>query len=104
MATGRFKSFVKNPADVSQAATAQVASMARAIAGESKIGRPAGKRTDPAFRQVSAWLRKDTYGKVRARLFEAGEGREFSELVQDLLEKWLQEKKSSTRVHEDLST
>lgn len=38
---------------------------ARAI-GEPGMGRPTGKRTDPAFRQVSAWLRKDFYGKVRA--------------------------------------
>lgn len=56
---------------------------------EKRIGRPPGKRTDPKYRQVSAWLRKDTYGQVRAKLYEGGDSKEFSGLVQELLEKWL---------------
>lgn len=55
-----------------------------------RLGRPrTGKRSDPAFRQVSAWIRKDTYDEVTKRLFLEENRREFSELVQDLLKGWL---------------
>jgi hypothetical protein len=55
-------------------------------------GRPprsqvAGKRGDPDYRQVSAYVRKDTHRKVKMALLE--EDREFSELVEDLLWDWL---------------
>jgi hypothetical protein len=55
-------------------------------------GRPprsqvAGKRGDPDYRQVSAYVRKDTHRKVKMGLLE--EDREFSELVEDLLRDWL---------------
>jgi hypothetical protein len=52
------------------------------------VGRPrTGKRSNPEYGQVSAWIRKDTYRAVQDRLFP--ERREFSDLVQALLEKWL---------------
>ena len=47
----------------------------------------AGKRGDPDYRQVSAYVRKDTHQKVKMALLE--EEREFSELVEDLLRDWL---------------
>lgn len=47
----------------------------------------AGKRGDPDYRQVSAYVRKDTHQKVKMALLE--EDREFSELVEDLLRDWL---------------
>ena len=53
-----------------------------------KVGRPKGKRTDPAYRQVSAWIRKDTYDLVTIRLVQK-DRMEFSVLVQRLLEDWL---------------
>jgi hypothetical protein len=37
---------------------------------------------------VSAWIRRDTYDKVTIRLVKLGR-REFSNLVQALLEDWL---------------
>lgn len=55
-----------------------------------KMGRPrlkAAKHRNPDFRQVTAYLRRDTYADVRARLFT--EEREFSDLVQNLLVEWL---------------
>lgn len=42
---------------------------------------------DPAFRQVTAYVRRDTYAAVRSTLF--GREMEFSELVQELLEGWV---------------
>jgi hypothetical protein len=47
----------------------------------------AGKRGDPDYRQVSAYVRKDTHQKVKMALLE--EEREFSELVEVLLREWL---------------
>jgi hypothetical protein len=46
-----------------------------------------GKRGDPDYRQVSAYVRKDTHQKVKMALLE--EDRDFSELVEDLLRDWL---------------
>jgi hypothetical protein len=55
-----------------------------------KIGRPrTGKRSNPDFEQVSVYVRKDTHRDVKIRLLQQGEGREFSELVEDLLAGWL---------------
>lgn len=54
-------------------------------------GRPPGKRTDPDFAQVTAYIRKTTHRGVKLRLLQEGQGREFSELVEELLAGWLKE-------------
>jgi hypothetical protein len=46
-----------------------------------------GKRSDVDYRQVSAYVRRDTYQKAKIALLE--EDREFSELVEELLQGWL---------------
>ncbi len=56
--------------------------------GIQKRGRPAvGKRSDPNFITALAYVRKDTYDEVRNRLFP--QRREYSGLIQELLEEWL---------------
>jgi hypothetical protein len=58
-----------------------------------KVGRPkTGKRSNVDYRQVSAWIRRDTYERVTRRLFTQENRREFSELVQDLLADWLKQR------------
>ena len=52
-------------------------------------GRPRGKRSDPNFEQVTTYLRKHTHQGVKIALLQEGRGQEFSELVEDLLAKWL---------------
>jgi hypothetical protein len=47
----------------------------------------AGKRSDSDYKQVSAYIRKDTHFKVKLALLQ--EGREFSELVEELLGEWI---------------
>jgi hypothetical protein len=47
----------------------------------------AGKRSDSEYKQVSAYIRKDTHFKVKLALLQ--EGREFSELVEELLGEWV---------------
>ncbi len=46
-----------------------------------------GKRSDDEYRQVSAYIRKDTHQQVKLTLLQ--EEREFSELVEELLSSWL---------------
>lgn len=52
-------------------------------------GRPRGKRSDPDFEQVTAYVRSQTHRDVKISLLREGKGREFSELVQELLVVWL---------------
>lgn len=56
-------------------------------------GRPTGKRSDPDFEQTTAYIRKDTHRSVKIALLEEAEGREYSELVEELLSKWLKARK-----------
>ncbi len=51
------------------------------------VGGGVGKRSNAEYRQVSAYIRKDTHRKVKMALIE--EDREFSELIGRLLEEWL---------------
>jgi hypothetical protein len=46
-----------------------------------------GKRSNAEYRQVSAYIRKDTHRKVKMALIE--EDQQFSELVGRLLKEWL---------------
>ena len=57
-----------------------------------KRGRPKAKRSDPDYEQVTAYIKRNTHTAVKIELLKSsqnGEKREFSELVQDLLEQWL---------------
>jgi hypothetical protein len=59
-----------------------------------KIGRPkTGKRSNDDYRQVSAWVRRDTYRRVQDRLYVKEDRMEFSDLVQTLLVDWLKGKR-----------
>ncbi len=68
-----------------------------------RTGRPAiGKKSNPNYRQVTAYIRKDLYRDVTDMLYEEGRGqdtkrKEFSELVDELLERWRQERQKPTR-------
>lgn len=54
-----------------------------------RLGRPSGKRSNPEFAQVTAYIRKDTHIAVQMTLLKKGKTVEFSELVEDLLRKWV---------------
>lgn len=59
---------------------------------EAKRGRPKGKRSDSNYEQVTAYIRKDTHTAVKIELLKErqnGQKREFSELIQELLDEWL---------------
>lgn len=54
----------------------------------ARRGRPSGKRSDPTFAQVTAYIPEDLRRNVKIALLQDGEGQEFSELVGDLLREW----------------
>jgi len=56
-------------------------------------GRPRGKKSDPEFISALAYIKKKTQIQVKRLLLdkeEQGEKQDFSELVQELLEFWVQ--------------
>lgn len=53
-------------------------------------GRPRGKRSSEAFVQVTAYIGRQTHRDVKIALLSEGEGREFSELVEELLAGWIE--------------
>jgi hypothetical protein len=52
-----------------------------------KPGRPPGKKSDPNFVQISAYITKSTYRATKIRCFE--EDQELSIVIQQLLDEWL---------------
>ena len=52
-------------------------------------GRPPGKRSDPAYKQYSVLLKRQTHQQVTRILRDREDGQDASELVQQLLEQWL---------------
>ena len=57
-----------------------------------KTGRPPGKKSDPAFKQVTVYLRKDIHDTARKILFD--DRRQFSDLVDELVSRWISSHKS----------
>jgi uncharacterized Rmd1/YagE family protein len=54
-------------------------------------GRPNGKRSNADFRQVTAYINADRYKRTKMKLLEQDNQQEFSELIDVLLAKWLEE-------------
>jgi hypothetical protein len=54
-------------------------------------GRPPGKRSDPAYKQYSVLLKKQTHRQVTTILRDQEGGPDVSELLQQLLEQWLEQ-------------
>jgi hypothetical protein len=48
-----------------------------------------GKRDHPDYTQISIYIRKTPYHNVRRRLI--GTGQDFSDLVNELIERWLRD-------------
>ena len=57
------------------------------------IGRPPGKRSDPAWKQFSVLLKKETQREAAGILRDKDEGQDLSSLVQHLLENWIKKQK-----------
>jgi hypothetical protein len=54
-----------------------------------KAPKPPGKRSDPAWKQFSLLLKKDSQEEALIRLKKHHKGNDFSDLMQALLDQWL---------------
>jgi hypothetical protein len=54
-------------------------------------GRPKAKRSDPDFIGFTTYIRKETHKNVKIALLQEGNGRELSELVEELLAQWIKQ-------------
>lgn len=61
-----------------------------------KKGRPKGKRSNPDFEQVTAYVRSKTYRQTKIALLQQEELEDFSELVEELLTEWLSTQKGKS--------
>ena len=53
----------------------------------AKSGRPLGKKSDPAYAQVTVYLKKDLHRTAQKLLFD--NRRQFSDLVNELVSQWV---------------
>ena len=53
-------------------------------------GRPPGKRSDPEYKQYSVLLKRKTHREVTTILRDQEDSPDVSELLQQLLEQWLE--------------
>ena|ERR671932_427905 len=61
------------------------------LPSEGRPKRPRGKKGDPAYTQVTAYIKTDTYQRTQIRLLQLrGKKKEVSELLQELLTDWLE--------------
>jgi hypothetical protein len=62
--------------------------------GPRPLGRPPGKRSDPAWKQFSVLLKKETQRTAANILREQQREQDFSSLVQSLVESWIKRQKT----------
>lgn len=55
-----------------------------------KRGRPPGKRSNPGYTQITAYVRTRTITDVKVKLIKQGSKQDASELIEELLSAWLQ--------------
>ena len=68
-------------------------STSQAEVQSNKRGRPKGKRSDPDYEQVTAYIRRKTYKQTKITLLQQNEVEDFSELIEILLTEWLSTQK-----------
>jgi hypothetical protein len=65
--------------------------VAEPLAPVRTVGRPRGKRSNPDYEQISAYLRKETYRAAKIKLLETSDERDISEVLEELLAAWVQQ-------------
>ena len=85
----KFQSFLAAKSEVAESPQDRVIEIAVLKSGSQM--RNAGKRSDPTYEQVTAYIRKSTHDAVKIALLKEGKRRQFSELVEELLSRWVRE-------------
>ena len=87
----RFGKVLENLGKLPSAATQPKASRQRRATQDTrtrKVGRPPAKKSDSDYTQVTVYLKRDNHLAAKKRLLD--DGKEFSELVDQLVMAWLQ--------------
>ena len=58
---------------------------------QGRVGRPRGKKSNPQYTQVTVYLRREVHLAAKRILID--DGREFSQLVDELVYNWIQTSK-----------
>jgi hypothetical protein len=88
--------YAQTIASIRQQAAAQPDASAPASAEPvGRKGRRPGKRSDPAWKLYSHFLKKQTHREVTNILRNEEDGRDLSDVLQQLLEEWLIQRKKS---------
>jgi len=95
--TGLFGAAPDPPAEITRVVLVETESPPASPAVPPAGRRASGKKSDPRYKQVTAYVRKDLYRTVTDALYDDARGRdtkrqEFSELVDELLERWCRER------------
>ena len=66
------------------------------VAAPTSKGRAPGKRSDPAWKQHTVMLKRETHLEATDLLRRQEDGQDISELLQGLLEQWVKRQRSKT--------
>jgi hypothetical protein len=70
---------------------------AKAAETAKKVGRPTGKKSNSDFRQITAYVRKDTVRNIKKLLLERDELKytkmDFSDVIEEGLIRWIENEK-----------
>ena len=78
----------KNKVEEVKPAASETKDIDEASTSTSKKRNKSGKRTDPSYKQVGAYVKKDTYLQIQKLLLDKPD-KDFSDLVQELLSTYL---------------
>lgn len=71
-------------------AEATASTIATSAGQKNTKARTLGKRSDPNYTQITAYIKKDTHENVMRKIYKQ---KEFSELVEELLTDWMNNSK-----------
>jgi hypothetical protein len=89
MSESKFSGTLRRLKKTPGAATDPKPSISSSVGQWPLIGHYRGKRSDPEWANITILMRKSIKRDVRRRLEDEGEGRDISELVDQLLIDWL---------------
>jgi hypothetical protein len=82
------KASKKNKVEEAKSSPPAVAILENENVNTPKRSKSTGKRTDPTYKQVGAYVKKDTYLQIQKLLLDKPD-KDFSDLVQELLSTYL---------------
>lgn len=92
MAESKFSAIFQNSTATEQEKASE--HMEKTRSAGKPLGRPRGKRSDPAWKQFSVLLKKETQREAAKILRDKDEGQDLSGLIQNLLDNWIKRQKS----------